>query len=212
MPTTKPELLIKYALDIAIATICIILFLPIFIIIGLAIKLNSPGPAFFKQERIGLNGNPFTIFKFRTMVDNAVNIGSRHKIVNNDPRITATGRFLREWSLDELPQLINIVKGDMSFIGPRPTLKYQVVQYTAQQRNRLNMKPGVTGWAQVNGRNKLTWEKRIVLDVWYVENWSLTLDLKIFLRTFSVIFQKDNIYNENGAAYDFNKPSKNNDD
>jgi lipopolysaccharide/colanic/teichoic acid biosynthesis glycosyltransferase len=204
----KIALKLKHVSDSVFAIVFLLALLPLLIVIAILIKLNSRGPAFFKQERVGINGKQFTIYKFRTMVDNAVNIGAGHNIVDNDPRITTIGKFLRAWSLDELPQLINIVKNEMSIIGPRPTLQYQVDGYSPHQRKRLDMKPGVTGWAQVNGRNNLTWEQRIEMDIWYVENWSLELDAKIFLRTFKVVFAKNDVYTEGGISYDFSGPEK----
>ena len=202
---------IKYILDVVLGISLLVALLPFLAVIGITIKLNSPGPIFFKQQRVGLFGNLFTIYKFRTMVDDAVNIGAGLNILDNDPRITSIGKFLREWSLDELPQLINIAKGQMSFIGPRPTLKHQVDNYSQHQRKRLNMKPGITGWAQVNGRNNLTWEERIEMDIWYIDNWSLLLDTKIFLKTFKVILTKDSIYNDRGMNYDFRGTSNSSD-
>ncbi len=138
------------------------------------------------------------------MIDDAVNIGSGLGLAENDSRITIIGNLLRKWSLDELPQLINIIKGDMSIIGPRPTLQYQVDQYNDFQRKRLLMKPGVTGWAQVNGRNSLSWEERIKLDVWYVEHYNLWLDLKILFKTVGVAVLREGLYGETGVNDDFN--------
>jgi len=206
---TSTALLIKYILDVLFGFISLLIFLPFFLIISIAIKLDSQGPVFFKQRRVGKGGNQFNVYKFRTMVDNAINIGSGLNIIDNDPRITNVGKFLRDWSLDELPQIINIVKGDMSFIGPRPTLQYQVDNYNANQRKRLNMKPGLTGWSQVNGRNNIPWENRIELDVWYVENWSLWLDVKILFRTPKVILAKEDVYSDKGISYDFDGTEKN---
>jgi len=196
-------LFFKRTIDVLVGVFLFLLILPILIFIAIAIKLDSSGPVFFRQQRVGFKGKPFSIYKFRTMVVNAVNIGAGLNIVDNDPRITAAGKVLRDWSLDELPQIINIVKGEMSFIGPRPTLQYQVDNYTEHQRKRLNMKPGVTGWAQINGRNNIPWEERIELDVWYVDNWSLWLDMKIVLKTPAVVFNKANIYSNTGVSYDF---------
>lgn len=187
-------MLIKFLFDRIAAAVMFLILLPIIIIISIFIKLDSKGNVFFLQERVGKDKKLFKIYKFRTMVSNAVNIGLGVLTEENDPRITRVGNFLRKTSLDELPQLINIIKGDMSIIGPRPTLLYQVEQYDKVQMLRLKVRPGVTGWAQVNGRNSISWPERIRLDVWYVENWSLWLDFKILLRTFLVIFNKDGIY------------------
>ena len=173
-------------------------------IIAILIKIDSRGPILFKQQRCGRDKKVFTIYKFRTMIDNAVNIGSGLQMCKNDSRITKVGNLLRKWSLDELPQLINIIKGDMSIIGPRPTLQYQVDQYNKFQRKRLVMKPGITGWAQVNGRNSLSWEERIKLDIWYVEHYSLWLDIKILLKTVAVAVLRNGLYGEAGVNDDFN--------
>jgi len=202
-PFISLALMLKSSFDVILGVCLFLLIFPVLIFIAIAIKLDSSGPVFFKQKRVGIKGRQFLIYKFRTMVVNAVNIGAGLNIVDNDPRITVVGKFLRDWSLDELPQIINIVKGEMSFIGPRPTLQYQVDNYTGHQRKRLNMKPGVTGWSQVNGRNNISWEDRIDLDVWYVENWSPWLDMKIALKTPAVVVNKDNIYSETGISYDF---------
>lgn len=196
-------LFLKNIFDVVVGVFLLLLIIPILVFIAVVIKLDSSGPVFFKQQRVGIKGKPFSIYKFRTMIVNAVNIGAGLNIVDNDPRITAVGKILRDWSLDELPQIINIVKGEMSFIGPRPTLQYQVDNYTDHQRKRLNMKPGVTGWAQINGRNNISWEERIELDVWYVDNWSLWLDMKIVLKTPTVVLNKDNVYSNTGVSYDF---------
>jgi len=187
---------IKHLLDKIFSFILLVILSPIFILIAILIKLDSKGPVFFIQQRVGKDNKLFNIYKFRTMVPDAINIGSGVYTEENDPRITRIGRFLRKTSLDELPQLINILKGEMSFIGPRPTLAYQVEQYNDFQRKRLLMRPGVTGLAQVNGRNSLSWPERIEYDVKYVENYSLMLDFKILLKTFLVIFKQEGLYAE----------------
>jgi lipopolysaccharide/colanic/teichoic acid biosynthesis glycosyltransferase len=184
--------MLKRAFDIIISGMMIVVLLPVFIIIALWIKLDSRGPVLFKQERGGKDGKPFIILKFRTMVVDAEKSG--FYTAENDPRVTRPGVFLRRTSLDELPQLFNIFKGDMSIVGPRPTLMYQVEQYTPEQRKRLDVKPGVTGWAQVNGRNALSWPERIVLDVWYAEHHTFLLDIKIIARTFGVWVKGEGIY------------------
>jgi len=196
-------LFIKNTIDIVFGIIVLVPLLPLLFLIGIAIRLDSAGPVFFKQWRVGKNGKPFIVYKFRSMVKDAENKGLGLNIANNDPRITSIGNFLRNCSLDELPQIINIVKGEMSFIGPRPTLQYQVDRYTAHQRRRLSMKPGVTGWAQVNGRNNIPWEERIELDVWYADNWSLSLDINIFFKTFKTLLGKRDVYSDKGISYDF---------
>ena len=193
-------LILKRLLDFTASLAGLICLLPLFILVVVAIKLDDRGPVFFRQERVGLEGRPFLIFKFRTMIVNAEKVGAGVFVEKNDARITRVGKFLRHTSLDELPQLINIFRGDMSLVGPRPTLSYQVDKYDDRQRRRLKAKPGVTGWAQVNGRSALTWPERIELDLWYIDNWSLYLDLKILAKTFRVVAERGNLYKT--AIYD----------
>lgn len=188
------QLFIKRIIDLVLSVVGLIVLSPLFLIIAICIKLDSEGPVFFLQERAGFKGKPFMIYKFRSMVNNAVNMGDGYYTGENDPRITRVGRFLRNTSLDEIPQLINIIKGEMSIIGPRPTLMYQVKEYDDFQKRRLLMKPGITGLAQVNGRNSLTWPERIKYDVKYVDNYSLWLDIKIFFKTIIVVFKKEGVY------------------
>ena len=184
--------------DILASGIALIVLLPIFAIIGIFIKLDSKGPVFFTQERAGKDGKLFKVYKLRTMVDNAVAIGGE-KISQDDSRITRVGKHLR-WGIDELPQIINVFKGDMSLVGPRPTLLEQVVRYSKEHRRRLEVKPGITGWALINGRNKLTWPERIKLDIWYIDHWSLWLDVKILFKTiWVVIFKREGIYGKDGV-------------
>ncbi len=191
----------KRALDIAVALVGVVVTAPFFVLIALAIKLESRGPVLFRQERIGRDGRPFQILKLRTMVAGAHLLGPGYLVSEGDFRVTRIGAFLRKWSLDELPQLFNILRGEMSIVGPRPTLRYQVEQYTGFQRRRLEVPPGVTGWAQIRGRNGLTWPERIVLDVWYVDHRSLSLDVKILLRTLRVIVRPAEVYNEARADW-----------
>lgn len=182
--------------------IALIVLLPIFAVIGIFIKLDSKGPVFFIQERAGKDGKMFKAYKLRTMVDNAVTIGGV-KISQNDSRITSVGKCLR-WGIDELPQLINIFKGEMSLVGPRPTLPEQVARYSKEHKRRLEMKPGITGWALINGRNKLSWPEKIELDIWYIDHWSLWLDLKILVKTiWVVIFTREGIYGKDGINWDY---------
>jgi undecaprenyl phosphate N,N'-diacetylbacillosamine 1-phosphate transferase len=198
------SIFIKHVLDFCASSLLLIALLPVFLIIALLIKIDSRGPIFFKQERVGKDGRLFMMYKFRTMVDNAINIGLGLRLAKNDVRITTVGKYLRDWSLDELPQLFNIIKGDMSIIGPRPTLQDQVQHYNTFQQKRLSMKPGVTGWAQVNGRNDLIWEERMPLDVWYIEHYSLSLDAKILFRTFGVWFTQQGLYSKTGINEGYN--------
>jgi undecaprenyl phosphate N,N'-diacetylbacillosamine 1-phosphate transferase len=192
------QILLKRLVDLAFSIPAIVLLLPLFLLIFIAIKAEDRGPVFFSQERVGSNRRRFKILKFRTMVEGAEKKGAGIFVENGDPRITRVGRFLRHTSLDELPQLINILRGEMSLIGPRPTLAYQVDNYDQRQMQRLLVKPGVTGWAQVNGRSSLSWPERIELDLWYIDNWSLWLDFLILLKTFRVVLQKSNLYKPPG--------------
>lgn len=197
------SIVLKRIFDVVVSGIGLIILFPIFVIIGIFIKLDSKGPVFFVQERAGKNGKVFRAYKLRTMVDNAEKIGLGYEIEKNDSRITRVGKYLR-WGMDELPQLINVFRGEMSLVGPRPTLLYQVNQYTEWQKRRLEVKPGITGWALVNGRNILSWPERIKLDIWYINNWSLWLDLKILFKTiWVVIFTREGIYGKDGINWDY---------
>jgi lipopolysaccharide/colanic/teichoic acid biosynthesis glycosyltransferase len=186
----------KRALDLAVASAVAVVASPLLAGIAAAIKLDDRGPIFFRQERIGRHGRPFRIVKFRTLAGVPPQEPVDYLIAAADPRITGVGRFLRKWSLDELPQLWNVLRGEMSIVGPRPTLHYQVEQYDDFQRRRLEVRPGVTGWAQVSGRNELSWPERIELDVWYVEHRSLWLDLRILAATPATLFRPRSIYND----------------
>ena len=176
------------AADIAVAGTALVLASPVLAVAALAVKLTSPGGVLYRQVRVGKDGVDFELLKLRTMVEGAEKRGAGFAVDRGDPRITSAGRLLRRLSLDELPQLWNVVRGDMSVIGPRPTLRYQVEQYTPRQMRRLEVKPGITGWAQVHGRATLPWADRIELDVWYVEHRSAALDLKILALTPFALF------------------------
>jgi lipopolysaccharide/colanic/teichoic acid biosynthesis glycosyltransferase len=171
------------ALDVVGASLGLALASPFLAVGALAIKLVEGGPVLYRQRRVGKSGAEFELLKLRTMVVGAERQGAGWAVNRGDPRITRVGRVLRRLSLDEVPQLWNVVRGEMSLIGPRPTLAYQVEEYTPRQRKRLDVKPGITGWAQIHGRASLPWEERIELDVWYVEHRSPAVDLKILLRT-----------------------------
>ena len=177
------------AADVVIAGSALVLASPVLALAALAVKLEDGGPVLYRQTRVGRNGVDFDLLKLRTMVVGAETMGAGLSVDRGDPRITGTGRLLRKLSLDELPQLWNVVRGEMSVIGPRPTLRYQVEQYDERQRHRLDVKPGITGWAQVNGRASLPWADRIELDVWYVEHRSPLLDLRILARTPVALFR-----------------------
>ena len=176
------------AADVALAGAGLVVTSPILAAAALATKLGDGGPVFYRQDRVGQNGREFELLKLRTMELGAEHKGDRMAVNEGDPRITGVGRLLRRLSLDELPQLWNVVRGDMSVIGPRPTLAYQVERYTPRQRRRLEVRPGITGWAQIHGRARLPWDERIELDVWYVEHRSPWLDLKILARTPLALF------------------------
>jgi lipopolysaccharide/colanic/teichoic acid biosynthesis glycosyltransferase len=174
--------------DAALGGLGLALTSPVLGIAAVAIKLDDSGPVFYRQRRVGLKGEEFELLKLRTMEVGAEKRGAGFAVNEGDPRITRVGRVLRRLSLDEVPQLWNVVRGDMSLVGPRPTLAYQVDRYTPRQRRRLDVRPGITGWAQIHGRARLPWEERIELDVWYVEHRSPWLDLKILVRTPSALF------------------------
>jgi lipopolysaccharide/colanic/teichoic acid biosynthesis glycosyltransferase len=180
---------VNRAADVAIAGSALVLASPVLALAALAIKLEDGGPMLYRQTRVGRDGSDFELLKLRTMVVGAETMGAGLSVNHGDERITRTGRLLRKLSLDELPQLWNVVRGEMSVIGPRPTLRYQVEQYDERQRHRLDVKPGITGWAQVNGRAALPWADRIELDVWYVEHRSPRLDLRILARTPLALFR-----------------------
>ena len=178
----------RRAVDVAVAGAGLVAVSPVLALAALAVKLEDRGPVLFRQVRVGKDGADFELLKLRTMIVGAESQGAGFAVDRGDSRITRIGRFLRRTSVDELPQLWNVVRGEMSLIGPRPTLRYQVDRYDEHQRHRLDIRPGITGWAQVNGRAALPWAERIELDVWYVDHRSLALDLKILLRTPRALF------------------------
>jgi lipopolysaccharide/colanic/teichoic acid biosynthesis glycosyltransferase len=180
---------VNRALDVLVAGAGLVLASPLLAAAAIATKLESGGPVLYRQTRVGKDGVDFELLKLRTMVVGAEKLGAGFAVDRGDPRITRVGRILRRTSVDELPQLWNILRGDMSVIGPRPTLRYQVEQYDEHQRRRLDVRPGLTGWAQVQGRASLPWADRIELDVWYVENRSPKVDLEILLRTPLALFR-----------------------
>jgi len=193
---------INYMKRIIDVVVSIVFAIPIFlisIILIVFIKINSKGPVLFKQKRLGKNGQEFNIYKFRTMVNNAESIGTGVFTSDQDPRITKTGHFLRKTSLDELPQIINILKGDMSFVGPRPPVPYhpyKIDEYSEVQKKRFAVRPGITGLAQAYGRNTLSWDERIEYDIEYVKKMNFFLDIKIILKTISSVIRKEDIYRD----------------
>jgi lipopolysaccharide/colanic/teichoic acid biosynthesis glycosyltransferase len=181
-------------IDVAVAAGLMALSAPLLAVACAAIRLESRGPAFYRQRRVGKDGAQFDLMKLRTMVAGAEAMGSGLAVDEGDPRITRVGALLRRWSLDELPNLVNVLRGEMSIVGPRPTVQVQVSQYTPRQRGRLAVEPGITGWAQVRGRAALPWHERIELDIWYVDNWSLRLDLRILLSTARLLLSGRGLY------------------
>jgi len=175
--------------DVAVAGGALLVASPLLALAALVVKVEDGGPVLYRQTRVGKDGTDFELLKLRTMVVGAETMGAGLAVDRGDPRITRAGRLLRKLSLDELPQLWNVVRGEMSVVGPRPTLRYQVEQYDDRQRHRLDVKPGITGWAQINGRATLPWAERIELDVWYVEHRSPGLDLRILARTPLALFR-----------------------
>jgi lipopolysaccharide/colanic/teichoic acid biosynthesis glycosyltransferase len=189
---------VKAVADRAFAALGLVALSPVYAGISLWILAESGRPVLFRQPRAGRGGRPFSMLKFRTMVQDAVRVGrdlglsdDPFGVVPDDPRITRSGRFLRRTSLDELPQLWNVLRGDMSLVGPRPDLLEQVANYAPSDRRRLAVKPGITGWAQIHGRDEIPWEQRFELDAWYVDNWSLGLDARILLATFTQLGRPD---------------------
>jgi lipopolysaccharide/colanic/teichoic acid biosynthesis glycosyltransferase len=188
--------LFKSALDKLVAAIALVIFSPIILILAIAISTRMGSPIVFAQPRPGKNGRIFTFYKFRTMTDERDANGN---LLSDEERLTAFGQFLRRTSLDELPQLWNVLKGDMSFVGPRPLMVEYLSRYSPHQARRHEVTPGITGWAQINGRNEIGWPEKFKLDVWYVDNWSLWLDLKILFLTFWKVVRREGI-NQSGHA------------
>jgi lipopolysaccharide/colanic/teichoic acid biosynthesis glycosyltransferase len=187
---------VSRALDVVLAAVLLVVAAPLLALAALAIRLESRGPVFYRQHRVGRYGRSFELWKLRTMVPGAESMGAGVYVLEGDPRITRVGRLLRRFSFDELPNLLNVLKGEMALVGPRPTVQEQVDRYTERQLRRLEVKPGITGWAQINGRTSLPWPERIELDVWYVEHRSLRLDLRILARTARMLASGRGLYSE----------------
>jgi lipopolysaccharide/colanic/teichoic acid biosynthesis glycosyltransferase len=192
----------RRAVDIVVSALALALASPVLALAMLAIRLESPGPAIYRQRRSGLRGREFDVLKLRTMVQGAEHVGAGLAVNENDARITRVGALLRRTSLDELPNLLNVLRGEMSLIGPRPTLPVQVEQYTERQRGRLAVKPGLTGWAQVNGRASLPWAQRIELDLYYIEHRSPALDLRILWRTLAMVLGGSGLYKGEAGGWE----------
>jgi lipopolysaccharide/colanic/teichoic acid biosynthesis glycosyltransferase len=184
------------ALDLIVAALALALLSPLLALAAVVIRLESRGPVLYRQRRVGRGGEPFELWKLRTMVPGAESMGAGIYVVQGDPRITRMGRRLRRFSLDELPNLVNVIRGEMAIVGPRPTVQAQVDRYTERQLRRLEVRPGITGWAQVNGRTSLPWPERIELDVWYVEHRSLWLDLRILAKTARMLASGRGLYSK----------------
>jgi undecaprenyl phosphate N,N'-diacetylbacillosamine 1-phosphate transferase len=195
-------MILKRIIDIISGVLGLIITSPLWLYVVIKIKAEDRGPVFFIQERVGKDGKLFRMYKFRSMVVGAEKKGLGVFVSTDDERITKIGKFIRKTSIDELPQLINVLKGEMSIVGPRPTLEYQVERYNKEQKRRLLVKPGITGWAQINGRNNMTWPEKIKLDLWYVDHWSIGLDFKIIGRTIILVIKRKGIYAEEGIIVD----------
>ncbi len=191
------RLLVKQTIDGTVAATGLVAASPMFAGVALAIRLSMGPPVFFRQARPGRGGRPFEILKFRTMLDA---LGADGQPLPDDQRLTSLGRFLRATSLDELPQLINVLKGELSLVGPRPLLTRYLPRYSSRQKRRHDVLPGITGWAQVNGRNAISWDEKFELDVWYVENWSLLLDAQILARTVLKVLKREGVSREGHAT------------
>ena len=185
---------LKRALDLAGALALIVVTSPVLALACVAIRIETAGSPIYRQRRVGRNGVEFDLFKLRTMVAGAENIGAGLAVDAGDPRITRVGALLRRLSLDEFPNLLNVVRGEMSLVGPRPTVEAQVAKYTPRQLGRLTVEPGITGWAQVKGRAALPWHERIELDLWYIEHWSLSLDLRLLAATATLLLSGRGLY------------------
>ena len=191
----------RRAFDVVVATAGLLAAAPFLLAAVIAIRLESAGSPIYRQRRVGQDGREFDVVKLRTMVTGAERLGAGLAVSEGDTRITRVGRVLRRTSLDEVPNLVNVLRGEMAIIGPRPTVPIQVQQYDARQRGRLAVRPGITGWAQVNGRAELPWSERIELDLWYIEHRSWPLDLKILWRSVRIVFGGDGLYRGDGPAW-----------
>lgn len=198
--------IIKRTIDIALSLVSLAMLSPFFIVIAALIKLDSKGPVFFVQKRVGIGGKEFNFYKFRTMVDNAEKIGLKEGASENDPRITRLGKFLREWTIDESPQFANVLKGDMTLVGPRPLSAYNsgiTPEMKKMWQKRISVRPGLVSIVDIKGRNLVPWQKRFEYDAWYIDSWTLWLDLKILILGFFAVLSRKGVYGEDGV----NKPN-----
>ena len=194
--------MIRRAFDVVVAGTALLVSAPVLAVAIVAIRLESHGHPIYRQRRVGKDGRPFDVLKLRTMVQGAEGMGAGMAVNEGDPRITRVGAILRRYSIDELPNLVNVLRGEMAIIGPRPTIPVQVEQYTPRQRGRLALKPGITGWAQVNGRATLPWSERIELDLWYIEHRSWRLDLQILFKTAAMVLHGAGLYKGASGGWD----------
>ena len=196
----RAELASKRLFDAIVSGSTLVLLSPLIILISLAIKLDDGGPILFVQNRVGKGRSNFRCYKFRTMVLGAESMGNKLKVTADDSRITRVGRLLRLWTLDEIPQLFNVLKGDMSIVGPRPWVPSEADYCPPKDRRRFDMQPGMAGWAWIHGRNRLPWNERVRLDLWYIDNWALRLDFYILAKAFVLLFRRDGVYGGEKAA------------
>ena len=189
----------KRVFDISVAAAALIILSPLIGLMAVAIKLDDGGPIFFIQDRVGRNRRNFRCYKFRTMIMGAEGMGNKHTVTVDDDRITRVGRLLRNWTMDEIPQLWNVIRGEMSIVGPRPWVPSQAAYCSAESSRRFDFKPGMAGWAWIHGRNHLAWNERVRLDVWYVDHWSLRLDFSILLKAAVQLFRRDGVYFAEGS-------------
>ena len=197
-------MLAKRLMDVFLSFLMLLFLLPFFALVAFFIKLDSSGPVFYRQKRVGKHGKVFEMLKFRSMVQGAEKTGLRYEVAQHDARITRVGHILRNWGLDELPQFFNVLKGEMSMVGPRAPRPDQVELFAEREKQRMKVKPGITGWALVNGRNLISWKERIQLDLWYVEHRSLWLDIKVLLGTiWVVVITRHGVYGPEGITRDY---------
>lgn len=190
----KIALATKRVFDIVIALSALLVLAPLVVLIALAIKWDSQGPVFFIQERVGKGLRKFRCYKFRTMIDGAESLGNKFIVTENDDRVTRVGNRLRSWTLDEIPQLVNVLRGDMSIVGPRPWVEEQARHCAPENHRRFDFRPGMAGWAWIHGRNKLAWNERVRLDLWYVDHWTFGLDMRILARAVVQLLRRDGVH------------------